>query len=135
MATQDELKLDCREESRHGKTNQLQSQIYLDLFLFLSAREAFDQSEQTEERSTNPKTFPISDLLLESVFHRCCGFVFAPINRSNSFLGQGNSYKGWKYSGFIFNALTTAQQLLIKKTDEVARNGVLQRITSARGFL
>ena len=35
----------------------------------------------------------------------------------------------------IFNHLQTATGLQYKKADEVARNGVLQRITSARGFL
>ena len=143
IARPDELKFDCREEISTPKNESIthhsngvpRSETYADLFFFLSAREAFNQSKQTEERSTNPKAFSVGDLLFESVFHRCCGFVFAPTNRSNSFQGQGNSYKGWKYSSFIFNALTTAPQLLIKKPDEVARNGVLQRITSARGFL
>jgi hypothetical protein len=35
----------------------------------------------------------------------------------------------------LFNTLRTACGLLYRTTDEVARNGVLQRITSARGFL
>ena len=35
----------------------------------------------------------------------------------------------------IFNGLRTADGLLYRTADEVARNGVLQRITSARGFL
>ena len=36
---------------------------------------------------------------------------------------------------FILKGLQTAFHMLYTKTDEVARNGVLQRITSARGFL
>src|SRR5580698_2366458 len=39
------------------------------------------------------------------------------------------------FSTRIFNDLRTAYRLLNVRTDEVARNGVLQRITSARGFL
>src|SRR5580698_1001157 len=39
------------------------------------------------------------------------------------------------FSTRIFNGLRTAYRLLNVRTDEVARNGVLQRITSARGFL
>jgi len=35
----------------------------------------------------------------------------------------------------VFNGLAAAQRLQLIETDEVARNGVLQRITSARGFL
>ena len=35
----------------------------------------------------------------------------------------------------VFNDLRMAAFLLYSKPDEVARNGVLQRITSARGFL
>jgi len=36
---------------------------------------------------------------------------------------------------YVFSDLQTAHGLQPTKTDEVARNGVLQRITSARGFL
>jgi hypothetical protein len=35
----------------------------------------------------------------------------------------------------VLNGLRMARRLHYVRTDEVARNGVLQRITSARGFL
>src|ERR1700687_1909929 len=43
--------------------------------------------------------------------------------------GQANQ------ASFVLNDLRDGMRLALSKTDEVARNGVLQRITSARGFL
>jgi hypothetical protein len=55
--------------------------------------------------------------------------------RRNSFPVAGNSYKSRKFMPTYFQGLTNGTPLATKLADEVARNGVLQRITSARGFL
>jgi hypothetical protein len=57
------------------------------------------------------------------------------IARSKSFPGEGNYYRVENQAPFVLNDLRDGMQLALSKTDEVARNGVLQRITSARGFL
>ena len=60
---------------------------------------------------------------------------FACPERSKTFRVASNSYNGPKRIGTFFQSLTNGWVLAKWKADEVARNGVLQRITSARGFL
>jgi hypothetical protein len=55
--------------------------------------------------------------------------------RSKSFPGQAITTGRRISLPFILNGLRDGTRLALTKTDEVARNGVLQRITSARGFL
>jgi hypothetical protein len=55
--------------------------------------------------------------------------------RRKSFLRAGNSYRAGNIVPFILSYLRDGTPLALGKPDEVARNGVLQRITSARGFL
>jgi len=52
------------------------------------------------------------------------------VSRRRQFLPPGSTA-----CVFLFNMLRMAAFLHYTATDEVARNGVLQRITSARGFL
>jgi hypothetical protein len=48
---------------------------------------------------------------------------------------MGNSYQPVSASPFIFKRVVMAKRMLQCMADEVARNGALLRITSARGFL
>lgn len=73
--------------------------------------------------------------LLDATFQQLHGPAVAFIDRSNSFPWLRNSYQAVKFPAFILNDLRTAIRMQYERTDEVARNGVLQRITSARGFL
>jgi hypothetical protein len=57
------------------------------------------------------------------------------IARSNSFPGQAIPTGGKYLIGAYYQRFADGTPLALGKTDEVARNGVLQRITSARGFL
>ncbi len=54
---------------------------------------------------------------------------------SNSFPETRNSYRVETFSSLWFQLFTDGIAVALTKADEVARNGVLQRITSARGFL
>ena len=55
--------------------------------------------------------------------------------RSKSFPVAGNSYKYTHWPSSYFQHFADGLPLALTMPDEVARNGVLQRITSARGFL
>ena len=70
-----------------------------------------------------------------SFFHRLLGPIFA--FACEVILSSGRAIPTIRriYLALVFNSLRTADGLLYGKADEVARNGVLQRITSARGFL
>jgi hypothetical protein len=54
---------------------------------------------------------------------------------SKSFVLRANPTSPVEHSACVLNHLQDGMRLALAKTDEVARNGVLQRITSARGFL
>ena len=56
-------------------------------------------------------------------------------SRSKSFPGQAITTGRTIASPRVLNDLRDGTLLALRKADEVARNGVLQRITSARGFL
>jgi hypothetical protein len=57
------------------------------------------------------------------------------IARRKSFPGRAITTGQANQAPFVLNGLRDGMRLALSKTDEVARNGVLQRITSARGFL
>jgi hypothetical protein len=79
---------------------------------------------------TNPEqTFP------STTFQQPSGPGLAYITRSKSFPGSGNSYRVEFLIGLYCEWFTEGISVATDKADEVARNGVLQRITSARGFL
>src|SRR5271154_914692 len=56
-------------------------------------------------------------------------------SRSNSFSLWAIPTESNVSTTCVLNSLRTARQVLIHSPDEVARNGALRRITSARGFL
>jgi hypothetical protein len=68
-------------------------------------------------------------------FSTAFGPAVAFSQRSNSFPRPGNSYKAEKLVGIYFEWLADGIRHALTQADEVARNGVLQRMTSARGFL
>jgi hypothetical protein len=73
--------------------------------------------------------------LPDAAFQHGDGTEVAIIDRSNSFPWPRNSYREEKFIAFYFERLADGMPHALTKADEVARNGVLQRITSARGFL
>jgi hypothetical protein len=85
------------------------------------------------------RLFNSPETALDGTFQQAFGSVDALTYRSNSFHGTAKFLPAAvdceSSSVFILKGLRTAFGLLYIKADEVARNGVLQRITSARGFL
>ena len=68
-------------------------------------------------------------------FNRPLGPSVAFMSRRKSFPPQSNSYRVKGPSGLCFEGFADGTLGALARTDEVARNGALQRITSARGFL
>jgi hypothetical protein len=76
--------------------------------------------------------FPVSN---SGLFNRHRGPIFAFAGEVILSAGRAIPTIGQFLLPISFNELRTADGLLYEMADEVARNGVLQRITSARGFL
>jgi len=68
-------------------------------------------------------------------FQQRSGPTVAFNTRRKSFQQPRNSYNAGKFLSLCFVSLADGMPHALANTDEVARNGVLQRITSARGFL
>jgi len=69
------------------------------------------------------------------LFNNLPGPCVALRSRSKSFPSESNSYRVKPAPDMCFEELADGMVCALAMADEVARNGALQRITSARGFL